>query len=86
MHENHRGSVTYQLLGVQESVEDGCCSLHWEDCDQQIDLAALSSREPILFYDEVGYFILIISPKKLLCLLLLFIYYANLSALLGDFV
>ncbi|XP_020095392.1 TIP41-like protein isoform X1 [Ananas comosus] len=27
--------------------------LHWQDTDERIDLAALSSREPILFYDEV---------------------------------
>lgn len=26
---------------------------HWEDCDEGIDLAAVSAREPILFYDEV---------------------------------
>lgn len=28
-------------------------SLHWEDCEEKIDVAALSSKEPILFYDEV---------------------------------
>ncbi|OAY84050.1 TIP41-like protein [Ananas comosus] len=27
--------------------------LHWQDTDERIDLAALSSREPILFYDEL---------------------------------
>lgn len=32
---------------------DGSCSLQWEDSTEQIDLASLSSREPILFYDEV---------------------------------
>ncbi|XP_039116856.1 LOW QUALITY PROTEIN: TIP41-like protein [Dioscorea cayenensis subsp. rotundata] len=47
------GSEIFVPNSPRESVEDGCCSLHWEDCDQQIDLAALSSREPILFYDEV---------------------------------
>lgn len=25
----------------------------WEECDEQIDLTALSTKEPILFYDEV---------------------------------
>ncbi|GAA0141817.1 hypothetical protein LIER_02872 [Lithospermum erythrorhizon] len=28
-------------------------SLHWEDCQDQIDVISLSSREPILFYDEI---------------------------------
>ncbi|KAI4295720.1 hypothetical protein L6164_035736 [Bauhinia variegata] len=28
-------------------------NLHWEDCEEQIDLVALASKEPILFYDEV---------------------------------
>ncbi|KAL5070326.1 hypothetical protein RYX36_021213 [Vicia faba] len=27
--------------------------LRWEDCKEQIDLVALASKEPILFYDEV---------------------------------
>lgn len=32
----------------------GEASLQWENCEDQIDLAALSLKEPILFYDEVG--------------------------------
>ncbi|XP_031384141.1 TIP41-like protein isoform X1 [Punica granatum] len=28
-------------------------SLHWEDCKEEIDLVALTVKEPILFYDEV---------------------------------
>ncbi|MQL87649.1 hypothetical protein Taro_020179, partial [Colocasia esculenta] len=37
-----------------ESVSDNSqCQVQWEDCDEQIDLAALATREPILFYDEV---------------------------------
>lgn len=32
----------------------GEVSLQWENCEEQIDLAALSLKEPILFYDEVG--------------------------------
>ncbi|XP_010437640.1 PREDICTED: TIP41-like protein isoform X1 [Camelina sativa] len=31
----------------------GEASLQWENCEDQIDLAALSLKEPILFYDEV---------------------------------
>ncbi|CAI0470427.1 unnamed protein product [Linum tenue] len=27
--------------------------LHWEDCKEHIDVGALASKEPILFYDEV---------------------------------
>ncbi|KAL9244953.1 hypothetical protein vseg_018666 [Gypsophila vaccaria] len=29
------------------------CSLRWEDCEEKIDVAAIASKEPILFYDEV---------------------------------
>lgn len=29
-------------------------SLHWGDCNEEIDLAGLAAKEPILFYDEVG--------------------------------
>lgn len=32
---------------------EGEASLKWENCEEQIDLAALSLKEPILFYDEV---------------------------------
>ncbi|KAF9600225.1 hypothetical protein IFM89_005049 [Coptis chinensis] len=32
---------------------EGSCSVQWEDTTDQIDVAALSSKEPILFYDEV---------------------------------
>ncbi|RXH87421.1 hypothetical protein DVH24_034321 [Malus domestica] len=28
-------------------------NLHWEDCKEKIDVVALASKEPILFYDEV---------------------------------
>nr|UVK35481.1 TIP41-like family protein [Gleditsia microphylla] len=33
------------------SKENG--NLKWEDCKEQIDVVALASKEPILFYDEV---------------------------------
>ncbi|KAL6961907.1 TIP41-like protein [Sarracenia purpurea var. burkii] len=33
--------------------EEGNCGLYWEDCNEKIDVAALASKEPILFYDEV---------------------------------
>lgn len=29
------------------------CRLQWEDCKEKIDVIALSTREPILFYDEI---------------------------------
>ncbi|KAK2997430.1 hypothetical protein RJ639_025739 [Escallonia herrerae] len=32
---------------------EGSCNLHWEDCEEQIDVVALASKEPILFYDEL---------------------------------
>lgn len=31
----------------------GSCNLHWENCEEQIDVVALASKDPILFYDEV---------------------------------
>ena len=41
-------------IKMQIASENVCSNLHWKDCDEQIDLAALSAKEPILFYDEVG--------------------------------
>ncbi|XP_059445637.1 TIP41-like protein [Corylus avellana] len=34
-------------------ISQEACSLHWEDCEEQIDVVSLASKEPILFYDEV---------------------------------
>ncbi|KAG6421899.1 hypothetical protein SASPL_118458 [Salvia splendens] len=46
--------------GVEKSPESGrgspgesIRSPHWEDCEEQIDMVALSAKESILFYDEV---------------------------------
>ncbi|KAG6424954.1 hypothetical protein SASPL_115377 [Salvia splendens] len=46
--------------GVEKGPESGrgspgesICSPHWEDCEEQIDMVALSAKESILFYDEV---------------------------------
>ncbi|KAJ8484853.1 hypothetical protein OPV22_017338 [Ensete ventricosum] len=47
------GSETSESELEKTILEDGCCSLHWEDCYERIDLAVLSMKEPILFYDEV---------------------------------
>ncbi|XP_020578524.1 TIP41-like protein [Phalaenopsis equestris] len=47
------GSEAIELNCEQLNFKDGCQSPHWEDCDQRINLAALVSNEPILFYDEV---------------------------------
>ncbi|CAN8229468.1 unnamed protein product [Cochlearia groenlandica] len=44
--------VTKENKGTKENVE-GEASLQWEDCEERIDLDALSRKEPILFYDEV---------------------------------
>ncbi|XP_074275486.1 TIP41-like protein [Silene latifolia] len=35
------------------SKKAAACNLYWEDCEEKIDVAALTSKEPILFYDEV---------------------------------
>ncbi|XP_047946288.1 TIP41-like protein [Salvia hispanica] len=37
----------------RRSPGDSICSPHWEDCEEQIDMVALSAKESILFYDEV---------------------------------
>ncbi|XP_050364636.1 TIP41-like protein isoform X2 [Argentina anserina] len=34
-------------------VSKEACNLHWEDCKEKLDVVALASKEPILFYDEV---------------------------------
>ncbi|XP_052194054.1 TIP41-like protein [Diospyros lotus] len=50
------GSETVDVnaeLGSEVTSEGANCSLHWEECKQEIDLASLASKEPILFYDEV---------------------------------
>ncbi|KAJ4967447.1 hypothetical protein NE237_019296 [Protea cynaroides] len=39
--------------GTGKDLEEKSHSLHWEDCGEQIDLVALQSKDPILFYDEV---------------------------------
>ncbi|OVA15929.1 TIP41-like protein [Macleaya cordata] len=33
--------------------DQGSWSSQWEDCEEKIDIVALASKEPILFYDEV---------------------------------
>ncbi|XP_073127341.1 TIP41-like protein [Henckelia pumila] len=33
--------------------EENNRSLHWKDCQEQIDMVALAAKEPILFYDEI---------------------------------
>ncbi|KAG0479285.1 hypothetical protein HPP92_010143 [Vanilla planifolia] len=40
-------------LSNENIAEDFCPGLNWEHCDERIDLSALSSKESILFYDEV---------------------------------
>ncbi|VVB10393.1 unnamed protein product [Arabis nemorensis] len=52
----YRGSEVIEK--DKEAVEakanpEGEACLQWENCEEQIDLAALSLKEPILFYDEV---------------------------------
>ncbi|KAF7126716.1 hypothetical protein RHSIM_Rhsim11G0157800 [Rhododendron simsii] len=50
------GSETEEIneeLGREATSEKGNCSLCWEECQEEIDLASLALKEPILFYDEV---------------------------------
>lgn len=62
-HDN-QSSVTFMLIDIcffnVKQVEakanpKGEATVQWENCEDQIDLAALSLKEPILFYDEVGH-------------------------------
>ncbi|KAK1322718.1 hypothetical protein QJS10_CPA02g00355 [Acorus calamus] len=46
------GSEIVESDATKELSKVGTC-LHWEDCDERIDLVALASKEPILFYNEV---------------------------------
>ncbi|MED6173788.1 TIP41-like protein [Stylosanthes scabra] len=50
------GSCTVEidkdLQNARETSEE-TNSILWQDCKEQIDLVALASKEPILFYDEV---------------------------------
>ncbi|KAD6795320.1 hypothetical protein E3N88_06216 [Mikania micrantha] len=41
----------YQTNRRMEFEGNNC--LKWEDCEEQINLAQLASKEPILFYDEL---------------------------------
>eukprot|EP00258_Populus_trichocarpa_P047958 XP_024463977.1 TIP41-like protein isoform X2 [Populus trichocarpa] len=50
------GSETMELdIEKKDSggILEASCIPCWEDCEEQIDVAALASKEPILFYDEV---------------------------------
>ncbi|XP_027365889.1 TIP41-like protein [Abrus precatorius] len=35
------------------AISEETSNINWEDCKEQIDVVALASKEPILFYDEV---------------------------------
>lgn len=37
---------------------DGSSNLHWEDCEEEINMVSLANKEPILFFDEVDHFAL----------------------------
>ncbi|KAL5788156.1 hypothetical protein ACOSP7_005105 [Xanthoceras sorbifolium] len=50
------GSETIEMDAEKHEngeILDRTSSLHWEDCEEQIDMVALASKEPILFFDEV---------------------------------
>ncbi|KAJ9537961.1 hypothetical protein OSB04_030694 [Centaurea solstitialis] len=48
----YSGSETVETGRGTDSEENSCC-LKWEECEEQINVVALASKEPILFYDEV---------------------------------
>lgn len=47
------GNVDRNSEQGEEGLEETNVNLEWEDCEEQIDLVALSTKEPILFYDDV---------------------------------
>ncbi|CAI0472108.1 unnamed protein product [Linum tenue] len=47
------GSEMMEDQNENGKVIDVSDKLHWEDCKEHIDVGALASKEPILFYDEV---------------------------------
>ncbi|XP_054787022.1 TIP41-like protein [Prosopis cineraria] len=48
------GSGTIEIDKDKDaSATEEQCNLKWEDCEEKIDIVALASKEPILFYDEV---------------------------------
>ncbi|KAL7236494.1 hypothetical protein ACSBR1_019730 [Camellia fascicularis] len=50
------GSETVEInakLGRGATSKEGNCSLHWEECKEELDTVALAPIESILFYDEV---------------------------------
>ncbi|KAI5661159.1 hypothetical protein M9H77_20482 [Catharanthus roseus] len=47
------GNVEMNSEQGRRGLEENKFDLQWEDCEEQIDLVALSTKEPILFYDEV---------------------------------
>ncbi|CAK7330027.1 unnamed protein product [Dovyalis caffra] len=50
------GSETIELDTEKKDsgeILEASCIPCWEDCEEQIDVVALASKEPILFYDEV---------------------------------
>ncbi|XP_016487197.1 TIP41-like protein [Nicotiana tabacum] len=51
----YSGSETFDTNAerVRGLSNESSCSLQWEDCAEKIDLVALASKEPILFYDEI---------------------------------
>ncbi|XVE93458.1 hypothetical protein REPUB_Repub01dG0194500 [Reevesia pubescens] len=52
----YSGSEMVELDSDQHGsgeISGGSSGLHWEDCKEQLDMGALTLKEPILFYDEV---------------------------------
>ncbi|KAK2664949.1 hypothetical protein Ddye_003523 [Dipteronia dyeriana] len=50
------GSETIEMDTEKDGngkILDSSSSLQWEDCEEQIDMVSLASKEPILFFDEV---------------------------------
>ncbi|KAK7390956.1 hypothetical protein VNO78_19193 [Psophocarpus tetragonolobus] len=47
------GTIEIDKDPNEEEISKETSDIHWEDCKDHIDLVALASKEPILFYDEV---------------------------------
>ncbi|KAI3665321.1 hypothetical protein L6452_43945 [Arctium lappa] len=48
----YSGSEIVETGSGADSEGNNCC-LKWEECEEHINVVALASKEPILFYDEV---------------------------------
>ncbi|KAK7280297.1 hypothetical protein RJT34_25359 [Clitoria ternatea] len=47
------GTIEIDKKLNEGEISEETSNIHWEDCKEQIDVVALATKEPILFFDEV---------------------------------